>query len=598
MSPLSLDRVQESTTTTGTGDIALGGASQPGLLTFSSQFTNGNLVSYVIVNQAVNTEWERGIGTFNSTPDTISRTYVLAGTSYPSATNFSAGTKSVLNPAPESTAAAPYASSYVYVPGDTTVEAGATWYALNLNTNSPPSSANANWTDIGGSGAGNVLSVFGRTGAVVASAADYSTFYGQLAVANIWSATQTISGNNQLYFSSGAAYPEIVFTGGGGSNYGYIGIAASRTWALGYSSTQTTLGTSVLSWNDSNEVSTKNNILDNGLGAATFVGNITLPGTLSGATNASPSLVLEAWTGTAAVYHYIYEGPSGNLNFLNSTNSTQITMDSLSDIILYAVQSGTASSSPYLGFEAWTGTGVIGNSLLTDSNGTFHLQNNSVSNLLNVTQTGAITTVKNTLDDGSGNVTIVGKTQLTGSYIREFYGASGNYSTVATNTWGGPIWGMDTAYTGGIGAANWVPTGVYGIAWQSNGSTHANASIAEGLYVYDNGTLEGGIGTAGVLGRSYATISTRRIKENIQTLTDTSLLDRLRPVEHEYKVGYGRTGKHYGFIAEEVATERLTMVGLDGEGNPHSVNYQEAIPLLVARVQELTDKIARLEEDR
>ena len=95
------DRVQETSTTTGTGDIALGGISQPGLFTFSSKFSDGNLASYVIVNQAVNTEWERGIGTFNAGPDSISRTYVLAGTSYPSATDFSAGTKNVVNPNPE-----------------------------------------------------------------------------------------------------------------------------------------------------------------------------------------------------------------------------------------------------------------------------------------------------------------------------------------------------------------------------------------------------------------------------------------------------------------------------------------------------------------
>ena len=49
----------------------------------------------------------------------------------------------------------------------------------------------------GGGGGGAVSSVFTRTGAVTAQVGDYSSFYGQLAAANVWTGTNGFSG--QLY---------------------------------------------------------------------------------------------------------------------------------------------------------------------------------------------------------------------------------------------------------------------------------------------------------------------------------------------------------------------------------------------------------------
>ena len=116
------------------------------------------------------------------------------------------------------------------MPGDTATSGGTTWYALNLSSNSTPTTANANWTALGGGGgsgatalsgltdvtittpssgqvlewnggawvnasvsAGGVTSVFGRTGAVVASAADYASYYGQLSAVNAWLSANTFA---------------------------------------------------------------------------------------------------------------------------------------------------------------------------------------------------------------------------------------------------------------------------------------------------------------------------------------------------------------------------------------------------------------------
>ena len=84
------DRVQESTTTTGTGTITLGGA-VTGFQSFSV-IGNGNTTYYAIVG---GTEWEVGLGTYTSSGTTLSRDTVLESSNSGSLVNFSAGTKNV-----------------------------------------------------------------------------------------------------------------------------------------------------------------------------------------------------------------------------------------------------------------------------------------------------------------------------------------------------------------------------------------------------------------------------------------------------------------------------------------------------------------------
>ena len=74
------DRVKEGTTTTGTGDISLGGASAT-FDTFASHMTDGDTTYYVIAHTASGVdEWEVGLGTWN-TGNTITRTTIVDGSS-------------------------------------------------------------------------------------------------------------------------------------------------------------------------------------------------------------------------------------------------------------------------------------------------------------------------------------------------------------------------------------------------------------------------------------------------------------------------------------------------------------------------------------
>ena len=175
-----------------------------------------------------------------------------------------------------------------------------------------------------------VTSVFGRTQAVVASAADYASYYGQLAVNNTWTATNTFA------LTSGAA------------------------------------------------------------------GN-------------SPNLVLQGWTGSAAINNYIYTDSNGVFHLRNSTNAADIfTVD----------QSGnTRAYATFFANSNITGAGTLGISGITSLGSSLNLTGagifastlgvsgaTTLGNTLNLTGAG---TFASTLGV-SGNVTIGGSIVTTG----------------------------------------------------------------------------------------------------------------------------------------------------------------------------------------
>lgn len=88
------DRIKENSTTTGTGAIALGGASAT-YAAFNSVMSNNDTTYYAIAHTATGVdEWEVGLGTWN-TGNTLTRTTVIAGSNGTNAVNFAAGSKEV-----------------------------------------------------------------------------------------------------------------------------------------------------------------------------------------------------------------------------------------------------------------------------------------------------------------------------------------------------------------------------------------------------------------------------------------------------------------------------------------------------------------------
>ena len=94
------DRVNETSTTTGTGTFTLAGA-VTGFQSFAA-IGDGNTTYYAIVLQG-GTEWEVGLGTYTSSGTTLSRDTILSSSNSNNAVNFSAGTKNVFcdYPAPK-----------------------------------------------------------------------------------------------------------------------------------------------------------------------------------------------------------------------------------------------------------------------------------------------------------------------------------------------------------------------------------------------------------------------------------------------------------------------------------------------------------------
>jgi len=85
------DRVKESSSSSGTGSITLGGAF-PGYQTFNAAIATGSTVYYTIHNLTAgsDTEWEVGVGTFTS-PATLARNTVFSSSNSGSLVPFTAG---------------------------------------------------------------------------------------------------------------------------------------------------------------------------------------------------------------------------------------------------------------------------------------------------------------------------------------------------------------------------------------------------------------------------------------------------------------------------------------------------------------------------
>lgn len=109
------DRVKETSVSTGTGAIALDGAT--GAYQTFSTIGNGNTTYYAIAGQTT-AEWEVGIGTYTSSTDTLSRDVILSSSNSNNIVTFSAGTKDVFITYPSEKAI------YEEANGDTLINAG------------------------------------------------------------------------------------------------------------------------------------------------------------------------------------------------------------------------------------------------------------------------------------------------------------------------------------------------------------------------------------------------------------------------------------------------------------------------------------------
>ena len=88
------ERVKDSTTTTGTGDVTLSGTAPTGYQTFNAAYGTGVYFDYCIV---AGSEWEVGEGRLSAST-TLVRDRVRASSNAGALVSFSAGTKDVFTP--------------------------------------------------------------------------------------------------------------------------------------------------------------------------------------------------------------------------------------------------------------------------------------------------------------------------------------------------------------------------------------------------------------------------------------------------------------------------------------------------------------------
>lgn len=89
------DLVKDTSTTTGTGDLTLSGASVNGFQNFGDVCAN-NDIGWYRASHATADEWETGIFTYNTTGPKLVRTEVITSSNSGGAVNFSAGTKNII----------------------------------------------------------------------------------------------------------------------------------------------------------------------------------------------------------------------------------------------------------------------------------------------------------------------------------------------------------------------------------------------------------------------------------------------------------------------------------------------------------------------
>ena len=211
MAFITADRVKDTSTTTGTGNITVSGGAPFGYRTFSTVLSVGDTFYYCVNGQG-SSEWEVGLGTYLSV-NTFARTTVLASSASGSAVSFSSGTKNVFITLPANktlqldAAASPTAGAILYGTGSMLAytAVGTSGQFLQSTGSGAPT-----WAPIGSVGTsisngtssvaiassnGSIIAATNGTTAFTVDTSQNTTFAATVAMASSFKRNRIINGN-------------------------------------------------------------------------------------------------------------------------------------------------------------------------------------------------------------------------------------------------------------------------------------------------------------------------------------------------------------------------------------------------------------------